>query len=53
MKGSSCKIYIVKKINLVGEQKHPLGDRGKRNRMRKCGRGDLEEGKEWTVKKYK
>ena len=29
---------------------HPLGDRGRRDRMRKCGRADQEAGNDWTVK---
>jgi hypothetical protein len=28
----------------------PLGDRGRKNGMRKCGREDWEEGNDWTVK---
>jgi len=32
---------------------HPLGDRGRRNGMRNCGRVGQEGGNDWTVKKNK
>jgi hypothetical protein len=28
-------------------EEHPLGDRGKRNEMRNCRRGDLEGDNQW------
>jgi hypothetical protein len=30
---------------------HPLGNRGRRNGMRDCGRVDQEWGNDWTLKK--
>lgn len=33
--------------------RHPLNDRGRRKRMRNCGRADSEGGNEWTEKQNK
>lgn len=36
-----------------GGGKHPLGDKGRKNEMRKCGRADPEWGNNWTIKKIR